>query len=658
MAVQDDLRALLARPAWIFCWGIDDGDLTPGARERFFHGRRPRHPSGADEGILWARPGRAAPRLGGLGFRLGVQAGTSRRGLHNWGLLTSAWVVPLVIDPAVDDAGPFLGDLMEIDGEDEDYWAPARVGLDDGTAVEAVATRSLAFARSAAGAFDAPLLYHLADDIDSEYRDSPPTNVSVQDQGGTVLGAFGYAATIGSYARDAVLDRRFDFGPALGDRCPECREGRILPVVFGLVGAPQPDDPPVILGGCVVLDVDRGCPECGARWADGYEPGPDDEEEVEDEWEEEVDDLDDVEDRDEQDELERAELEAAQLAFDETPELEAGTEAGPGRRRWWPDDVGEPELANLHDLGDDAQTLAANVVEHAVAIEHRAAALAALGLVADGLCAGLGAIGWPVGSREPAERFANAVTSGVARAGEAESVARRVAQRVSERMRALDTDSVDDETDAHVYEEILTTRMHLPIAESIVADAEADVRGALRDLARTVAGAVTLAGAADETARELLHRALGVLRLALPADAEPRLAEDGVEVWSTGLDTLPLEIAGLVANLLADHRNFLILAIGEGRFVQCITYETRLWCESIGDEFVDAPLPEEERARLVELGWTPEQGDPESPSPNWSKGFDPPVAIGDAATLLARTLIDVHGLESPAELEIEVDVVE
>jgi hypothetical protein len=199
---------------------------------------------------------------------------------------------------------------------------------------------------------------------------------------------------------------------------------------------------------------------------------------------------------------------------------------------------------------------------------------------------------------------------------------------------------------------VLTARLHVPIASALLGDAVADIVPAVRHLARL---ALAVALEADSDAGQDLERAArGVLRLDLPGLTAPSLVAEQPELWAVTLDELRFELAGVLANMLVDHRTYLILANAEreNRFVQSLTFDRGLHVESVGDHFLsgDEKLTDNEKARLATLGWSSPDGEP----PNWYRDWDESVNVHAVADLLIDTLVDVHGLDDPGALDLTV----
>ena len=297
-------------------------------------------------------------------------------------------------------------------------------------------------------------------------------------------------------------------------------------------------------------------------------------------------------------------------------------------------------------LPTDTAALIRLTIAEATNLEAAAERLADVALTAGTLADELARV-VPTGpARLAAERFRRTATAAAARADDAANTARHTIRRTR---RSLDG---DDDSDDERYEDVLTARLHVPIARSMVDDAVADAVPALRHLAR-LALAVALA-ADDDHGAPLERLARAVLRRPLVGLSTPRLADEDPDVWSVSFDELRLELAGLLANMVADHRTFLIAAC-EGRtnrFVQALTFDADLHVESVEDQFLpdDEQLTDTEGARLAALGWEPPSAD--AGRVNWQVRCDEPVDVHAVADLLLATLIDVHGLTTPLDLAL------
>jgi hypothetical protein len=297
----------------------------------------------------------------------------------------------------------------------------------------------------------------------------------------------------------------------------------------------------------------------------------------------------------------------------------------------------------------DTGALAAHIVEESTRLEVRAERLAGLVLIADGLVAMIERCGLGPAWTTAAARFATAVGSSRDRADEAAGIARRTIHRVTEWW--SEHDAEDEALDDRLYEAMLTARLHIPIAWEMVDDAESDVVPAFRGLTRLALAAATAAGRTDD---QLVAR--GIVRHELFYEDGLFLSqEDDPGLWSVTLEEFRLELIGLLAHMMADRRTFMVLTHTgrSNRFVQVLTYDDNLYLESVADEFLDEePLTADDHRRLLDLGWDPPA---ENATPNWHHRADEPVDVVVAADLLIRTLVEVHGLETPTELEIEVN---
>ena len=184
--------------------------------------------------------------------------------------------------------------------------------------------------------------------------------------------------------------------------------------------------------------------------------------------------------------------------------------------------------------------------------------------------------------------------------------------------------------------------------------ATADAVPAVRHLAR-----LALAAAVDRRrpvpALERLAR--GVLRMPLDGMAEPTIDAESPDLWSVTVEELRMELAGILANLLVDRRTYLTLEFRsrQSRYVQAITFDQGLHAETVADAFLadDEQLTVVDHQRLLGWGWVQPEPDEEG-SPNWYCDWDDPVDVHDAADLLVRTLVEVHGLDTPTDLALGV----
>ena len=293
-----------------------------------------------------------------------------------------------------------------------------------------------------------------------------------------------------------------------------------------------------------------------------------------------------------------------------------------------------------------------DAIVEAETIERRADALSGYLLMADGLVAALDQSPAAAPWRTAAGRLAAIVRESAGRAGEAGGIARRAIDRLLDLI-----EEAEDSDDDQLYEAVLTARLHVPIAVSIVDDAGDDAVPAARNLARL---ALAVAHLDSNRAPVLGSAALGVLRMEPTDGPLAAVAEEALVLWSVTFDELAMELAGLVANLLADHRTFLVIehAGRATRYVQLLTYDRGLLVESVSDDYLEPgdQLTAADQGRLAELGFAPPAAEGLAGSPNWSIEFDTPVDVHRVAQLLVRTLVDVHGLETPADLELKADV--
>jgi hypothetical protein len=321
----------------------------------------------------------------------------------------------------------------------------------------------------------------------------------------------------------------------------------------------------------------------------------------------------------------------------------------------WQDEPAEESFTDLVDAGDlydglptDTHDLAGLTIREAERLEADAESMTALVMLADGLLDTLRRAQPAEHWLSRAEHVAATVRAAPERAIEAAIIARRTIGRVLD----LCDDSERTHEDDWLYEKVLTARLHVPIATSLLDDALADAMPAVRHLARL---SLAVALEADSDAGQDLERtARGALRVDLPGLTAPSLVAEQPELWSVTFDELRFELTGLLANMLVDHRTYLILANAEceNRFVQSLTFDRGLHVESVGDHFLsgDEKLTDTEKARLEALGWSHPDGEP----PNWHRSWDESVNVHAVADLLVDTLVDVHGLDDPGALDLTI----
>jgi hypothetical protein len=312
-----------------------------------------------------------------------------------------------------------------------------------------------------------------------------------------------------------------------------------------------------------------------------------------------------------------------------------------------PDDPWLPDAHDdFDDLPTDATALTGRATVEAGQLEARADELAGVAALADSLIRAFEACPFDEVIVQRAQCLAAVVRGAAERAAEARGVAQRTLGHLWDLI-----EGADDIDDDRLYEDILTARLHIPIAESLVDDAVDDAVPAVRSLAR-LALAVTWSLPRDPQHEDLHRVARGGLRLDLPGLVSALLDDEEPELRSPTVDELPLELAGLLAHALVEHRTFFIIENTEyaNRYVQTLTYDRGVLVESVSDQFLgDQPLMPTDRARLEGLGWLPPAPDG---APNWYRKLREPVDVIAAGQLLVRTLIDVHGLTDPAYLTL------
>jgi hypothetical protein len=312
--------------------------------------------------------------------------------------------------------------------------------------------------------------------------------------------------------------------------------------------------------------------------------------------------------------------------------------------RWDPPLVDGGE--GFDNLPTDSVALTGLAVREAEALEVRADELAGLLVVSRGLVGAVEGCTLDPAITDRVARLAAIVQGAADRGGEAHGIALRTLARLMDLIEGAA--DIDDDT---LYEDILTARLHVPIAESIVDDAFEDAIPALRDLAR-----LCLAAAGpllrDPPSEELHRRARGALRLDLPGLDSTHISRENLELRSATIEDLTFELAGLLAQLMLEHRRFLTVENTEedSRYLQVITYDRGLSLESVGDDYLpDCPLTPSEKSRLTALGW--EAPDPDG---NWARSEVEPVDAIVVGALLTRTLVEVHAITDPADLVLTV----
>lgn len=311
-----------------------------------------------------------------------------------------------------------------------------------------------------------------------------------------------------------------------------------------------------------------------------------------------------------------------------------------------------PETDELDDAVEDTLRRAAH-------LEARADQVTGLPLLADGLVAALDQTSPDDLWLAPAHRFAGIVRAAADRAAQAADIARHTTVRLLD----LPDDGPVDER----HDEVLTIGLHLPIADNLVDDAADDAVPALRHLARLTLAAASHHRPADpdeDAGPGAAHRAhlerlaRGTLRQPLPGLHNPTLAAEAPDLWSVTIPELLVELTGLLANLVLDHRSLLILehTDRDNRYVQALCDHGDLLVESVGSQFLTTDrLTPHDIDQLHELGWEPPGPMGEAP-PNWHRLCDAPADVHAAAEQLVHTLLQMHGLTDPTRLALEVGV--
>jgi hypothetical protein len=115
------------------------------------------------------------------------------------------------------------------------------------------------------------------------------------------------------------------------------------------------------------------------------------------------------------------------------------------------------------------------------------------------------------------------------------------------------------------------------------------------------------------------------------------------EAWATLTEGLALALPRFATD------DFLVLAAGDDRYVQCIQEPSDMLAQAAGGT-PERPLSEEDRGRLRELGWQ----DPAGTGEQWHYAEVPWPMSHQAARELAermiRTLREVYGAATPGDL--------
>ena len=141
-----------------------------------------------------------------------------------------------------------------------------------------------------------------------------------------------------------------------------------------------------------------------------------------------------------------------------------------------------------------------------------------------------------------------------------------------------------------------------------------------------------------------------------------RLAEERPVLGTTSRAGVTIQVGGWLRRMLEEGHTYLLLELGEdARYVQYATHDgSWLRGEVVGSVHVpDRPLTPAEEAAILDVGWHPPTGDPDSGPGgvnHWMEWGDPstgePVDVQDAAELTAATLCAL-GVDDPAQVRIE-----
>jgi hypothetical protein len=127
--------------------------------------------------------------------------------------------------------------------------------------------------------------------------------------------------------------------------------------------------------------------------------------------------------------------------------------------------------------------------------------------------------------------------------------------------------------------------------------------------------------------------------------AQPTRQPDALpDALAAALPVLAAAIAGLPEG------EYIILGVREtGRYVQLITYDGGIRCETVGNTY----LPDDGQLSEAELGWLAHHGwrDPDECGNHWHE-WEPANPLA-TATVAVVTLHLHHGVQHPNELEID-----
>src|SRR5262245_12102039 len=106
--------------------------------------------------------------------------------------------------------------------------------------------------------------------------------------------------------------------------------------------------------------------------------------------------------------------------------------------------------------------------------------------------------------------------------------------------------------------------------------------------------------------------------------------------------TLSTEIAERLEDLMLYQTQFLIIErVASPYYVQFLpTEQGELYCEAVGNHYLEGAdrLDEEAELDLIGLGWS-------SPTPNFSQLWDEPIPFAEIGDRMARTLIEIFGVQ-------------
>lgn len=134
-----------------------------------------------------------------------------------------------------------------------------------------------------------------------------------------------------------------------------------------------------------------------------------------------------------------------------------------------------------------------------------------------------------------------------------------------------------------------------------------------------------------------------------PREGAVRLAEESLELYYSDPDGIALEVGGWLRRLIAEGHTYLLIELGETRYVQFVTHDgSWLRGEVVGPDYVpDAPLSQRELDGIRAAGWYEPERDPLCRN-FWFEWGDPdldePPRVDAAAAMAASTLCTAFGL--------------